>query len=158
MGPVRTMEELMAVGHGHQRSMILFAALKAGVFRGLAKGPCGAPLLARRIGADPGKLAILLDALVALGLVGKHAGMYRNTGIARDLLLPGPRSIRGANPASGRKGSTRRTSSAGWRRTRGSGRRGSRGRSPSGRGSGSWTWAAGPPRTRSPGRRRAPGR
>src|SRR5512139_2161471 len=93
MGPVRTVEELMAVGHGYQRSMILFAALKIGAFRGLAMGPCGAPLLARRIGADPGKLAILLDALVALGLVGKRAGMYRNTGIARDLLLPGPRSM-----------------------------------------------------------------
>jgi hypothetical protein len=92
-GPVRTVDDLIAVGHGYQRSMILLGALKIGVFRGLAEGPCGAPLLARRIGADPGKLAVLLDALSALGLVGKRAGKYRNGGIARDLLLPGPRSM-----------------------------------------------------------------
>jgi hypothetical protein len=93
MVPVRTAEGLMTIGHGYQRSMTLFAALKTGVFRGLAEGPCDAPLLARRIGADPGKLAVLLDALSAIGLVGKRAGRYRNAGIARDLLLPGPRSM-----------------------------------------------------------------
>src|SRR5512134_1567459 len=93
MGPVRTADDLMATGHGYQRSMILFAALKTGVFRGLAEGPCAAPALARRIGADPGKLAVLLDALCAIGLVGKRAETYRNTGLARDLLLPGPRSM-----------------------------------------------------------------
>src|SRR5512139_1589361 len=93
MGPVRTAEGLMGIGHGYQKSMILFAALKTGVFRGLAKGPCDVPALARRIGADPGKLAILLDALSALGLVGKRAGRYRNAGISRDLLLPGPSSM-----------------------------------------------------------------
>jgi hypothetical protein len=93
MRPVRTADDLMGIGHGYQRSMILFAALKIGLFRGLAEGPCGAPLLARRIGADTGKLAVLLDALCVLGLVGKRAGRYRNAGIARDLLLPGPRSM-----------------------------------------------------------------
>ena len=93
MRPVRTSDDVMEIGHGYQRAMILFTALKIGLFRGLAEGPCGAPLLARRIGADPGKLAVLLDALSSLGLVGKRAGRYRNAGIARDLLLPGPRSM-----------------------------------------------------------------
>ena len=93
MRPVRTTDDVMELGHGYQRSMILFAALKIGLFRSLAEGPCGAPALARRIGADPGKLAVLLDALSALGLVAKRAGKYRNAGIARDLLLPGPRSM-----------------------------------------------------------------
>src|SRR5512139_1805756 len=93
IGQVRTAEDLMAIGHGYQRSMTLFAALKTGVFRGLEEGPCDAPLLARRIGADPGKLTVLLDALSAMGLVGKRAGRYRNAGITRDLLLPGPRSM-----------------------------------------------------------------
>ena len=93
MRPVRTTDDVMELGHGYQRSMILLGALKIGLFRGLAEGPCGAPLLARRIGADPGRLAVLLDALSALGLVGKRAGKYRNAPIARDLLLPGPRSM-----------------------------------------------------------------
>jgi predicted O-methyltransferase YrrM len=83
----------MAVGHGYQRAMILFAALKLGVFRGLAAGGCDASALARRVGADPGKLSVLLDALAALGLVGKRGKTYRNAQVVRELLLPGPRSM-----------------------------------------------------------------
>ncbi|MHB1024564.1 MAG: methyltransferase [Desulfobacteria bacterium] len=93
MGPVRNVDDLMAVGHGYQRSMILFAALKLGVFRGLAAGGCDASALARRVGADSGKLSILLDALAAQGLVGKKGNEYRNARVARELLLPGPRSM-----------------------------------------------------------------
>ena len=93
MGPVRTVDDLMAVGHGYQRAMTLFAALKLGVFRGLAAGGCDASALARRIGADAGKLSILLDALAALGLIGKTGGTYRNAQVAREFLLPGPRSM-----------------------------------------------------------------
>jgi predicted O-methyltransferase YrrM len=93
MGPVRNVDDLMAVGHGYQRAMILFAALKLGVFRGLAAGGCDASGLARRVGADPGKLSVLLDALAALGLVGKKGQIYRNAQVARELLLPGPRSM-----------------------------------------------------------------
>ena len=93
MGPVRNVDDLMALGHGYQRAMTLFAALKLGVFRGLAGGGCDAPALARRVGADPGKLSILLDALATQGLVGKKGNRYRNAPAARDLLLPGPRSM-----------------------------------------------------------------
>jgi hypothetical protein len=92
MGPVRNVEDLMAVGHGYQRSMILLAALKLGVFRALAGGASDAGVLARRVGADVEKLSILLDALAALGLVEKRGRRYRNAKTARDLLLPGPRS------------------------------------------------------------------
>ena len=92
MGPVRNVEDLMAMGSGYQRSMILFAALKLGVFRGLAAGGCDASALARRVGADHGKLSILLDALAAQGLVVKKGKKYRNARVARELLLPGARS------------------------------------------------------------------
>jgi O-methyltransferase domain/Dimerisation domain len=93
MGPIRNVDDLMAVGHGYQRAMILFAALKLGVFRGLATGECDASALARQVGADPVKLSILLDALAAQGLVGKKGKKYRNAQVARDNLLPGPRSM-----------------------------------------------------------------
>ncbi|MFZ2223649.1 MAG: methyltransferase [Candidatus Deferrimicrobium sp.] len=93
MEPVRTLDDLMAVGHGYQRAMTLFAALKLGVFRGLAAGGCDASALARRVGADPGKLSVLLDALAVLGLIGKKGKTYRNAQVARELLLPGPRSM-----------------------------------------------------------------
>ena len=92
MVPVKSVDDLMAVGHGYQRSMILLAALKLGVFRGLAAGGCDARVLARRVGADAEKLSILLDALAALGLVEKRGRRCRNAKPADDLLLPGPRS------------------------------------------------------------------
>ena len=92
MGPVRNVDDLMAVGHGYQRSMILLAALKLGVFRALAGGAFDAGVLARRVGADAERLSILLDALAALGLVEKRGRRYRNAKPAHDLLLPGPRS------------------------------------------------------------------
>ncbi|MBW6502832.1 methyltransferase domain-containing protein [bacterium] len=93
MGPVRNVDDLMAVGHGYRPAMVLFAGLKLGVFRGLAAGGCDASALARRIGADSGKLSVLLDALAALGLVGKRGRIYRNAQVARELLLPGSRSM-----------------------------------------------------------------
>jgi predicted O-methyltransferase YrrM len=93
MGPVRNVDDLMAVAHGYQRSMILFAALKLGLFRGLAAGGGDASALARRVGADPGKLSILLDALAGQGLVLKKGKTYRNARAARELLLPGKRSM-----------------------------------------------------------------
>jgi len=92
MGPVRTVDDLMTIGHGYQGSMILFAALKLGVFRRLGGGACGVRPLAKRIGADPGKLSVLLDALVVLGLLAKSGSRYRNMEVARELLIPGPRS------------------------------------------------------------------
>jgi hypothetical protein len=92
-GAVRNVDDLMAIGHGYQRSMILFAALKLGVFRGLGSGSSDAPALARRIGADPGKLSILLDALAALGLLAKRGVRYRAADAAREYLLSGPRSM-----------------------------------------------------------------
>lgn len=93
MGPVRNPDDLYALGQGYQRSMILFVALKLGVFRGLAGGPLGSLELARKIGADAPKLSILLDALSALGLLSKRGGRYRATRVARECLLPGRRSL-----------------------------------------------------------------
>ena len=145
MGPVRNVDDLMAVGHGYQRAMILFAALKLGVFRGLAAGRCDASALARRVGADPGKLSILLDALAAQGLVGKKRGIYTGTRRLRGIICCrgsarwSPSSCitsmgggsgaafparygRGGRLAGVQRGTFRRTSFAGWRKTPESGR------------------------------------
>jgi predicted O-methyltransferase YrrM len=93
MGPVRNLDDLLMLGHGYQRSMILLGALKLGVFRGLADGALAAPALARRIGADARKLSILLDALAALGLLSRTGGRYRISRLAKECLLPGARSL-----------------------------------------------------------------
>jgi SAM-dependent methyltransferase len=91
-GQVRNLDDLLMLGHGYQRSMILLCALKLGVFRGLSAGPLDASTLARKIGADAGKLSILLNALAALGLLSGEGGRFRNSAVARECLLPGPRS------------------------------------------------------------------
>lgn len=89
---VRTVEELMEVAHGYQRSMALFAALELGVFSALAEGPRDAARVARRLGADPGRLSILMNAMVALGLLEKKGRAYRNGEVAARYLAEGPPS------------------------------------------------------------------
>ncbi len=78
MMPVRNLDDLLSLGHGYQRAMILFAALKLGVFRGLASGECDAFALARRVGADPGKLSILTRrGSASCGLCGRPTALSR---------------------------------------------------------------------------------
>src|SRR4030067_409001 len=106
---VRTVEDLMEMAPGFQRSMVLFAAMDLGVFSALAGGPSDAASLARRLCADPRRLAILLDALVG-------AGLRR---IARG---SGPPSWRRGFPCG--RGSGSSTWGEGPERTRSSGRNG----------------------------------
>ena len=92
MKPVRNLDDLLALGSGYQKSMILLCSVRLGVFRGLADGPLDASSLAQKIGADPLRLGILLDALALLELIHKTGGRYRLSGAARQFLLPGVRS------------------------------------------------------------------
>jgi len=90
--PVRTIDDLMEMAHGYQRSMVLFAALDLGVFSALADGPADAARLARRLAADTRRLSILMNALVGVGLLGKSGNSYRNSEIADRFLADGPLS------------------------------------------------------------------
>jgi ubiquinone/menaquinone biosynthesis C-methylase UbiE len=94
MIPVKTLEGLMEAAHGYQRSMTLFVALRLDVFSALAGGAADGRSLARGVSADPRSLSILLDALVAMGLLRKTGGRYRNAEVAQDFLASGPRSKR----------------------------------------------------------------
>ena len=94
MASMRTVEELMEMAHGYQRSMALFTAVRLGVFSALSSGPCDAARLARRLSVDPKRLSILLNALVAIGLLGRQGREYRNGKIASRFLAEGPRSKR----------------------------------------------------------------
>ncbi len=94
MIPGATIEDVMEMGHGYQRSMALFTALRLDVFTFLLGGPADAKTLARKAGADPARLAILLDALAAAGLLRKSKGRYANTDVARTALAAGERSKR----------------------------------------------------------------
>lgn len=92
MIPVRSLDDLMEAAHGYQRSMALFAALKLGVFSALAGGSADAATVARRVGADPRRLAVLLDGLTAMGLLRKTGHRYRNGEASSSFLTDGPRS------------------------------------------------------------------
>jgi len=92
MVPVRSLDDLMEAAHGYQRSMTLFTALKLGVFSALARGSADAAMVARRVGADPRRLAVLLNGLTAMGLLRKTGGRYRNGEVAASFLAGGPRS------------------------------------------------------------------
>ncbi|MBI5342467.1 MAG: methyltransferase domain-containing protein [Deltaproteobacteria bacterium] len=94
MIPVKSVESLMEAAHGYQTAMILFTALRFDVFSALAEGARDAGGLARRLPADPRNLSILLNALVAMGLLEKTGSKYRNARVARDFLADGPRSKR----------------------------------------------------------------
>ena len=94
MVPVKSVDDLMELAYGYQRSMALFAALRLDVFSELARGAADARSLARRLSATPRSLSILLDALVAAGLLAKTGDAYRNSAVAKDFLAEGPGSKR----------------------------------------------------------------
>ncbi len=92
MTPVKSLDDLMEAAHGYQRSMALFTALSLGVFRELAAGSADAAALARRVGAEPRRFAVLLDGLTAMGLLRKAGARYRNAAVAASFLTDGPHS------------------------------------------------------------------
>jgi len=85
----RRLDELAA---GFQPARIFFTALRLGVFDALAEAdsdPPAAAELARRIDADERGTRILCDALVALELLVKRDGRYRNAPVAGEVLVTG---------------------------------------------------------------------
>jgi hypothetical protein len=86
--PDRLLENALAF----RRSTVLLSAHELGLFAELAAGPCDAGTLERRLGLLPDTTADFLDALVALGLVGRCGEHFRNTPEASFFLDP-------ANPA-----------------------------------------------------------
>lgn len=94
MASMTRIEDLMEVAHGYQRSMALFTGLRLGVFSALASGPSDASRLARTVSADPRRLSILLNALVAVGLLKRTGAEYENGRIAARFLTEGSLSKR----------------------------------------------------------------
>lgn len=72
----------------YQRSQVFMTALKAGVFDHL-ETPCDAEAVARETGWSPRGARMLLDGLVAIELVEKENGTYRNAPIASHCLVAG---------------------------------------------------------------------
>lgn len=79
---------------GFMQSEILFAANNAGVFSHL-EVPRSAEDIAETVGWDARATRILLDGLVALKLIEKSNGLYRNTPSASACLVPGGAAYQG---------------------------------------------------------------
>lgn len=78
---------LLGVSSGYWSGCTLQAAVRLQVFTGLAGGPLTAAELAASLECDGRSLELLLDALVAMGLLVKEEGAYGNSDEAQELLV-----------------------------------------------------------------------
>jgi hypothetical protein len=81
-----TPEDIMQVGLGFWASKTLLSAVEMELFTELAKGPEDLETLRGRLGLHPRSARDFLDALTALGFLGRVNGRYENTP-ATDLFL-----------------------------------------------------------------------
>lgn len=81
---------------GFRRSKAAFAAVSLGIFDRLGAGPAGAQQLAAEKGCNADALERLLDTCVALGLLDRAGGCYRNLPVAsRYLTRESPETLTG---------------------------------------------------------------
>lgn len=73
-----TPERIMALGNAYWGSRALLSAAELGLFTELAHGPLDAEALRERLGLHPRGAREFFDALVALGLLEREDGLYRN--------------------------------------------------------------------------------
>lgn len=79
-------DRLVQLGLGFWQSKVLLTAVELGLYSVLAEGPADAAALADRLGLHPRGARDFFDAQVALGLLERADGVYRNTPDA-DLFL-----------------------------------------------------------------------
>ena len=78
MGEV-TPENIMKLGVGFWASKTLLSAVELGVFKTLASGPAEPAALQTALGLHPRSARDFLDGLVALGMLERENGTYRNS-------------------------------------------------------------------------------
>ena len=78
MGEV-TPENIMKLGVGFWASKTFLSAVELGVFKALASGPAEPAALQTALGLHPRSARDFLDALVALGMLERENGTYRNS-------------------------------------------------------------------------------
>jgi SAM-dependent methyltransferase len=88
-------ETVLAIAGGFMSAKHLFAASELGIFEALAEGPTDLAGLAARTGLTQRAARISADAMVALGLLEKHGGVYTNGPAATAFLAgAGPVDLR----------------------------------------------------------------
>lgn len=84
--PTWTPAKLLQLSGGYWAAFALHAAVKLDVFTALSGSPRAVTLIARRIGVPVRGLAMLLNAMAAMGLVRKSGARYAVTGFAAQFL------------------------------------------------------------------------
>ena len=81
-----TPEKILQMGFGFWASKTLLSAVELGLFTELAKGAADAETLRRRLRLHPRAPRDFFDALVALGMLERQDGRYRNTAASEAFL------------------------------------------------------------------------
>jgi hypothetical protein len=81
-----TAERLMAVSNGYWEACVLHTGVQLDLFTVLGMNTLGADEIADRLNADSRGTTMLLNALVAMGLLDKEEDRYANTTASRTLL------------------------------------------------------------------------
>ena len=79
-------DAILRIGSGFRAAKLLFVANEVGLFEQLAAGPASLRGLADTMGIAPSRLTVLVNALVALGLVERRDGSYHNSPVAAAFL------------------------------------------------------------------------
>src|SRR4051812_38281886 len=74
-----TPDRILQLGLGFWGPKTLLSAIELGVFTELARGPAPLSQLTSRLGLHPRAAGDFFDALVALGMLDRTDGVYRNT-------------------------------------------------------------------------------
>jgi hypothetical protein len=72
-------DKILQLGMGFWNAKTLLSAVELGVFDSLAEGPANLATLKSRLGLHERSARDFLDALVALGMLERNDGLYRNT-------------------------------------------------------------------------------
>jgi predicted O-methyltransferase YrrM len=87
-------DRVLELSRAYWECRVLLSAAELDVFGVLASGPLDAEQVAERVGAGKRGVAILLDALAGIGLLGKQDGRYHcDADVARLLCGSGPGSV-----------------------------------------------------------------
>lgn len=89
--------DLLGAVLAYRTSKPLLVAMHYDLFTALERGAPTASALARRLKLDARAVGIVLDAVAALGYLRKSGGRYRNSKLAKDLLVSTSPNYRGSN-------------------------------------------------------------
>ena len=79
MNPSPSPEKIMQLGMAFWGSKTLLSAIELEIFTVLARQPLEADALQTRLGLHPRSARDFFDALVALGMLERENGLYKNT-------------------------------------------------------------------------------